>query len=243
LVENSFGSKQPPHDTSELRRALKDFFLTPWPGEPHGKAVGSFRWGVYIFYDYDGEPIYVGQTNEKISGRIGRHLTNQRTDAVAMSVLDPFEVAEIEVFPLPDFENIGRSSPNFTEAKILLDALEYAVHRKAIDQSQFRAILNEKDPLTPEEIPELPLSIRRSILTDKVRALRDHADVRIARRAATIARLTQTIAERQVNVGLRRTLVVQADRLRWLAQQRFAALGGDASVPRGEADDASEHED
>lgn len=32
---------------------------------------------------------------------IRRHLINQLTDAVAMSVLDPFEVYEIEVSPLP----------------------------------------------------------------------------------------------------------------------------------------------
>ncbi|MDE3051298.1 MAG: GIY-YIG nuclease family protein, partial [Nitrospirota bacterium] len=54
---------------------------------------------MYAFYDYDGEPIYVGQTEEKLSGRVSRHLTNQRTDAVAMNVLDPFEVAYIEVWP------------------------------------------------------------------------------------------------------------------------------------------------
>ena len=57
--------------------------------------------GVYAFFDYDGEPIYVGQTNEMLRTRIRRHLTNQRTDDVAMSVLDPFEVLEIEVWPLP----------------------------------------------------------------------------------------------------------------------------------------------
>jgi excinuclease UvrABC nuclease subunit len=51
--------------------------------------VGNFKWGVYAFFDYDGEPIYIGQTKEQLRTRIRRHLTNQRTDAVAMSVLDP----------------------------------------------------------------------------------------------------------------------------------------------------------
>ncbi len=55
-------------------------------------------------FDHGGEPIYVGQTNEQLRVRIRRHLTNQRTDAVAMKVLDPFEVFEIEIWPLPDFE-------------------------------------------------------------------------------------------------------------------------------------------
>ena len=52
--------------------------------------------------------IYVGQTREKLSGRVGRHLTNQRTDAVAMRVLDPLEVAAVEVWPLWDFDEIAR---------------------------------------------------------------------------------------------------------------------------------------
>ena len=67
---------------------------------PDRRTVGSHTWGIYAFYDYDGEPIYVGQTFEGLASRIGRHLTNQRTDAVAMNVLDPFEVAEIRVWPL-----------------------------------------------------------------------------------------------------------------------------------------------
>jgi hypothetical protein len=65
--------------------------------------LGNYKFGVYAFFDYDGEPIYVGQTNERLRTRIRRHLTNQRTDAVAMKVLDPFEVYEIEVWPLPQY--------------------------------------------------------------------------------------------------------------------------------------------
>ena len=42
------------------------------------------------------------KTKAGIRARIRRHLTNQRTDAVAMSVLDPFEVAEIEMWPFWD---------------------------------------------------------------------------------------------------------------------------------------------
>ena len=64
-----------------------------------GRKVGDCTRGVYVFYDYDSEPIYVGRTEEQLRVRIRRHLTNQRTDAVAMSVLDPFEVAEIEMWP------------------------------------------------------------------------------------------------------------------------------------------------
>lgn len=237
-----FGVKSPPLETQILRRALKDFFSSPWPGGDRTITVGSFKWGVYIFYDYDGEPIYVGQTNEKISGRIGRHLTNQRTDAVAMSVLDPFEVAEIEVFPLTDYQGVTAKSANYRLAKQHLDALEYAVHQIAIERSQFKAILNEKDPPAPGSPVAIPPSFRGSIVTAPIREWRDHPDTRIARRAATIARLTQRIAERQPNIGLRRALVVQAERLTWLARKRFDALGGKAAVPIGVSGDDAENE-
>ena len=51
--------------------------------------------GVYAFYDYDKEPIYVGQTWETFGDRIGRHLTGQRSDVVANRLLDPFEVSDV----------------------------------------------------------------------------------------------------------------------------------------------------
>ena len=86
-----------PQSVAAIKREIKRFLDTV---DARGKSIGNSKYGVYVFYDYDGEPIYVGQTAEKLRARIGRHLTNQRTDAVAMNVLDPFEVAEIEVWPL-----------------------------------------------------------------------------------------------------------------------------------------------
>jgi hypothetical protein len=221
-----------PFETRELRKALKEFFKTPFTDAASGETapIGSYRWGVYLFYDYDGEPIYVGQTNEKVSGRIGRHLTNQRTDAVAMSVLDPFEVFEIEVFPLPAHQNVNAKHKNFKEAKRHLDALEYLIHEKAKSQSKFKAILNEKDPPEPQNKYGVPTSVRGRIVSDPVLELRGHPDTRTARRAQIIARLSQTIAEREVQPGLRRTLVTQATRLQWLAGERFKALGGEDEV-------------
>ena len=83
--------KLPPFETNELRKNLTTYLDT----EFEGLKVGNYKFGCYAFFDYDKEPIYVGQTNEMLRTRIRRHLTNQRTDAVAMSVLDPFEVYEI----------------------------------------------------------------------------------------------------------------------------------------------------
>src|ERR1700760_2290853 len=75
--------------------------------DDQGRRWADARWGCYAFYDYDGEPIYVGQTNERLRVRVRRHLTNQRTDAVAMRILDVFEVAEMELWPLWEYEDLA----------------------------------------------------------------------------------------------------------------------------------------
>ncbi|MGC1301439.1 MAG: GIY-YIG nuclease family protein [Caulobacteraceae bacterium] len=218
----------PPFETEDLRSNLASFLDTPFQ-DPSGAApfVGNYRWGVYAFFDYDGEPIYVGQTNERLRTRIRRHLTNQRTDAVAMSVLDPFEVFEIEVWPLPQFQDSNRSD---MAARQHLDALERLITARAVEHSQFKAILNEKDPPPGCLAVEAPTSFRRRIVSERVFELRSHPDFRIARRALIISRLAQVISERKVQGGLRRVLLIQAKRLQWLAQRRYEALGGSASV-------------
>ncbi len=219
----SYDIDEPPFDTKALRAALKKFldqdYVYTDAGVQKSCRLGAVNWGVYAFYDYENEPIYVGQTYESLGSRIGRHLTNQRTDAVAMNVLDPFEVCYIEVWPLSDLENFPKK-----EAKRRLGDFEYAAHIQAITRSRFRAILNEVDPRRPEsEVPQLPASIKDK-LTNEVEQYRSHPDIRIARRALVLARLAQVISERQVRVGLRRTLKTQARRLSWLADTRFDAL-------------------
>ena len=219
----------PPFETEDLRTNLAAFLSAPFDDPVLGRArpVGSFTWGVYAFFDYDGEPIYVGQTKEKISTRIRRHLTNQRTDAVAMSVLDPFEVFEIEVWPLPQFEKTSKAD---LAAKAHLDALEHLVYDNAVANSTFKAVLNEKDPPAPTVTITAPPSLRYRIVSEHVHKIRSHPDFRTARRALIISRLAQVIAERKVQSGLRRVLLTQAKRLQWLADRRYNALGGDASV-------------
>ena len=64
-------SHSPPFETSELRKGLAAFLRTPPPFETEVRTIGAFKWGVYAFFDYDGEPIYVGQTLEGLSG-LGR---------------------------------------------------------------------------------------------------------------------------------------------------------------------------
>jgi hypothetical protein len=226
LPRNPDAVNFPPFETEDLRENLTRFLDTPFPpAGPH--FLGHYRWGVYAFFDYDGEPIYVGQTNERVRTRIRRHLTNQRTDAVAMSVLDPFEVFEIEVWPLPQLQDAPRTDAG---ARAQLDALERLITQQAIEDSQFKAILNEKDPPPGPLTVEAPPSLRGRIVSDRVFELRSHPDFRLARRALILSRLAQVISERKVQGGLRRVLLTQAKRLQWLASRRYEALGGAASV-------------
>lgn len=180
-----------------------------------GHKVGNCQHGVYLFYDYDGEPIYVGRTMESLRTRIRRHLTNQRTDAVAMSVLDPFEVAEIEMWPFWDLESADRA-----EVKTTLDRAEYTVYLKALRESRFGVVLNEKE-IKPTDETDLPVSVRVSVLPAQLRQSREHPDIRLARRARTIANLARVISERSVKPGIRRTLWAQARRLEHLARTRL----------------------
>lgn len=206
-----------PEDVAAIRAEIRRFFSTK---DGSGNRIGSYKHGVYAFYDYDGEPIYVGQTEEKLSGRVSRHLTNQRTDAVAMNVLDPFEVAYIEVWPL----DAKISGIDKKQKKALLDRAEYTVFQKVLRESALGAVLNEK-AMAPRSEIKLPISHKQRIIPDSIYHQRKHPDVRIARRATTIANLARVISERDVSDGLRRTLLTQARRLERLAAQRVQELG------------------
>ena len=85
-------------------------------------------------------------------------------------------------------------------------------------------MLNEAE-IAPAETIELPLSVRGGILPEDARQLREHPDVRLARRARTTANLARVISERKVKIGIRRTLWAQAQRLERLAKTRLEAVG------------------
>lgn len=156
----------------------------------------------------------MGQTFEGLGSRIGRHLTNQRTDAVAMNVLDPFEVAEISVWPL----DLGHL--DVEGQRQYLDRTEFTVFQRVIKESKLGAVLNEKPPRPVAEV-ELPKAYRRRIIPADIFPHRKHPDVRLARRASTIASLARVISERKVSKGLRQTLLTQARRLERLAKERL----------------------
>lgn len=116
-----------------------------------------------------------------------------------------------------------------------LNALEFTVFQKVLGESALGAVLNEKD-LTQHELVTLPSSYRGRIIPDNLFEQLKHPDIRIARRANTIARLAQVISERDVSAGLRRTLHTQARRLEKLSSERYAAFASSVTKagPGGE---------
>ncbi len=131
-----------------------------------------------------------------------------------MNVLDPFEVAEICVWPL-DLNHLKED-----EQKAYLDRAEFTVFQTVIKESKLGAVLNEKPPHIAEEV-KLPKCHRKRIIPDDIFPHRKHPDTRIARRASTIASLARVISERKVSYGLRQTLLTQARRLEHLAAERL----------------------
>jgi hypothetical protein len=172
----------------------------------------------------------VGQTSENVAVRIQRHLTGQRSDAVAKFVLDPFEVADIEVWTL---HHIGNSDMKNSEKRAALNVYESTVYQNLRDVARFGAVLNEAVPefITPVE---LPASIRRCIIPESLWSDRKHSDVRIARRANQVARLAQLISEREPSPGLRRTLHLHTPRIEWLSGKRLSDLGIPQDQQEGE---------
>ena len=212
------------------------------------RKLGSCKWGIYAFFDFDGEPIYVGQTRESLSTRINRHLQNQRTDSVAMRILDPHEVAEVWAWPLWELEEEARKRPDDTKeqtqvrkdaAQIKLNAAEYTAYAAAVRGSQFQATLNEKIPSDVFGVYELPEPQKQVLYQGTILEEKRHPDIRIARRAESMSRLADVARERgSVSNGLRRVLVVQSLRLVNMTADQLAKVEGDSS-PRMDALDTS----
>jgi hypothetical protein len=220
-----------------IRAELAKLMATPDPARPASeempqRTIGDAV-GIYAYFDYDDEPIYVGQTSSAFRDRVGRHLTGQRSDAVAKFILDPFEVAEVAMWSIvsvAEAKNPSKPSESATtsQKRKLLAPFEYSIYQTLEAQSHFRAVLNE-GVVHPTNIVGLPPEVRGRIIPEELWEDRKHSDVRIARRAATISRLSQMISEREASGGMRRTLRLQAQRLAWLAEQRISEIGDEKS--------------
>ena len=115
-----------------------------------------------------------------------------------------------------------------------LNAAESTVFQRVLQASALGAVLNEKD-IPAKPTIELPASFRKRIIPDEIYDQLKHPDLRIARRASTIANLARVISEREVSKGLRRTLLTQARRLENLAAKRLNEIVG--QFPAEETDE------
>ena len=221
-----------PREVEAIRKAIADGMRAADPMRA-GQPIGKAKTGIYAFYDYDGEPIYVGQTSENFAARVGRHLTGMRSDSVGKYVLDPFEVYAIAMWSLPQIGALPKA-----DRKRRLDKYEYTVHMRLTAESRFGAVLNEGSIQVSEVMEDLPEPVTVVIIPNEIFPDRAHPDVRIARRALTISLLAKNISERKVSKGLRQALLVQTRRLNDLALRRATALAGTPDDP--DADGVSE---
>ena len=124
------------------------------------------------------------------------------------------------------------------DKKAELNRAEYTLYLKVIEESSFKAVLNEQLPGRADLIT-LPPAFKRRIIPADIFPQRKHPDIRIARRASTIAALARVISERKVGKRLRAILLTQAQRLENLASQRLADFSGVAD----ESDEEVESKD
>lgn len=115
--------------------------------------------------------------------------------------------------------------------KETLASAEYTVFQQVLIASALGAVLNEAS-IPPRPPIGLPAAHRRRIIPAEFYEPRKHPDVRVARRASTIANLARVISERDVSPGLRRTLLTQARRLELLARRRLEEFGMDFPAER-----------
>jgi hypothetical protein len=105
------------------------------------------------------------------------------------------------------------------------------VYKRLLKESKLKAVLNEKPP-AKTQLVELPEAVEGCIVPEGLFQSRKHPDVRIERRASTIASLAKVVSERKVSKGLLATLCTQARRLLSLAERRYqeVAAAPDAGV-------------
>ncbi|MFF5095654.1 MULTISPECIES: GIY-YIG nuclease family protein [Actinosynnema] len=195
--------------------------------DDQGRRWADAKHGCFVFYDYDGEPLYLGQTVESLRARVSRHLSHQRTDATASGILDVREVAEMELWPLWENESHPKSPESKTLARQRLDALESTLYQRLLAESRFGALLSTRifDVVEPAEPPP---SRRFSLVDEQTRQDWGHQSVRIARQASNLARLADHALESgAAGEHINRTMVVQGLRLTQLMASFYASAIGE----------------
>lgn len=211
------GDSSAPQDIRNIRRLLKSAFNTSDRNDRRQRRLGDATFGVYALYDFDGTPLYVGQTCESLRTRLGRHLTNQRSD-ITKAVVDPWSVAFIEMCPLWKYQGLKKTTDpkQFKEAKEHLNRAEWTLYEELSGQFQGVHILNES-PITKLASVQIERGNQFRIIPDDVCEERCAPDRRLARSLDRLATLAGMIRERAVDQKTRRVFPVLADRAAKLA--------------------------
>lgn len=142
----------------------------------------------------------------------------------------------VRVWPI-DLDHLTQSDKKaeVKAKKIELNRAEYTLYLKVLEESSFNAVLSESVPKTTELVT-LPADYRARVIPDDIYPQRKHPDIRIARRASTIAALARVISERKVGKRLRTILLTQAQHLERLAAARLADFAGAPDVADEDTD-------
>jgi hypothetical protein len=180
----------------------------PGTSTPVGQLIGC----VYCLLDFDGHPLYVGQStgaDERLGERVGRHVLGQRSDA-AGRCFPPYEVHSIQIYPL-------RKPP--TKAGALTPTEKARVNRA--EAQLYVALaktpvppLNEKQPKAAGSNVLMPLPITVPFTTDPtlIAILWDH-DLRVERWVDVIKVMASRVRTSGGTKDQRRVLEAQIERL------------------------------
>ncbi|MEV1069772.1 hypothetical protein [Streptomyces sp. NPDC050263] len=203
-----------PSSVSRRQRDLLNELLTSTDSE--GRRWGDAKWGCYALYDHDGEPLWLGAARETIRIRLRRILVSQRSDATALGLLDVSDIAEIEVWPLWQYQLDRHGS-----AAHHLSRLESTLYTKLTAETRFHALLSENVAQT--EPVSLPESHRGAIVDHGTRPRWAGSEARVARLAHVVSRLAERLDETGAlpSHPSRRALSLHASRLQSLAAAQF----------------------
>lgn len=181
----------------ELRRQLD--------GRTAGRRIGASVGCVYVLYDFDEEPLYVGKSTsagENVGTRIRRHLINRRADAVAKGVFSPFEVQAIKIFFLRRPAGArtklskGEVATVASYERYLYETLTARAARPRRGRKGVPPLppLNESPPKgRPWRRRTVPPSVRFSIVPPEIETALGAREVRIERWAEMIRRVSGSI--------------------------------------------------
>jgi hypothetical protein len=173
--------------------------------------------GVYVLCDLDEVPIYVGQTvsigERGIRGRVRRHLTSARSDAIANRQMDVWEIAWVWAWPIAKSEEISR-----------FEASIFSYFKKK------NTLVAGKHLRATESFDKLPEYQRVQILESQEIAKRRDLRFRLPRQLQQINQLLDVMLNVKDSEDLRFSLDVHFQRLQNLYKGFLTAEVPDAEM-------------